>query len=139
MNFGFDLLNKSTMTSAIFLYTHPSDDTHENADDHRTFGIMNLLTTNQKQVRQWMTIAAAGMVLTLLLLGFFTLDSSLPFPYHWQDVGANSRIIGAARLSVRCLRVSAFTDHDKTFSYLCRSNPVGIRYFHHFFLTSSHH
>lgn len=115
LNFGFDLLNKSTMTS---LFTYIPILLMTPMKMQMTIARLGYepFNNNQKQVRQWMTIAAAGMVLTLLLLGFFTLDSSSTLSISLAEtLGANSRIIGAAILLFVVSVVSALLIPIKRF------------------------
>ena len=98
LNFGFDLLNKSTMTSLftyipILLMTPMKNQMTIARLGYEPFG------NNQKQVRKWMTVSAAGMVFTLILLGFLTLDNSSTLSISLAEtLGSNSRIISAATL-----------------------------------------
>lgn len=75
LNFGFDLLNQSPMTS---LFTYIPILLLSPMKMQMTIARLGYepFNNNQKQVRMWITAAAAGMVITLMVLSLVILNES---------------------------------------------------------------
>lgn len=108
LNLGFDLLNQSSMTS---LFTYIPILLMTPMKMQMTIARLGYepFNNDQKKVRQWMTITAAVMIFTLLILGLILMNSSSSVPMWLASrLGENSSIISASVVLTIIFLAAAF-------------------------------
>lgn len=127
LNFGFDLLNRNSMTS---LFTYIPIILLTSMKNQMTISRLgyDVLGGDEKRVRKWNLGIAAGLVITLLLLSTTVLDdplnlrSTLTLPFG-RDVGS---LLAGTILALACLAAAYLIPLQRFYVYAPVAFAAGL-------------